>query len=477
MFNMNSPIVQKMLRETPPPAGNFQYGYGNTPTLETVYTRSPDPVSASDPSQVVRTTEAPFPTPKQMVMNAGMQQQLINPLMSAPMPGMIPMATAYGQMGGYPMYSPQPYVPGGTMVGGVPNILQGYYNPYMGYGSYMGLYNNNQQNGVQYRMPQQWEIPYLTYEQFAIMQAGMLSGLDYDGQLACTSDVMHTMCASVSAYLGEDQERAAKRASFYDIQYRGGGDGKPKSVKEMMEEQERNARWNQPDADIVVKIMSGDEVICSNTAHEAHIQHLKDPKSRMWEGSHVDFAAMVQRWNYALASWEKWRNECYNNAIERQYDHCEGGLPGFFNTGMVAISREMWREENQRRLNYLSVRGQYNSDEYIRKLMETSISERQMRYINRFSTRKSGMIKEPEIDYKTGLIRGSEDGMLPNGQMVQPTTDPRVASSFYMDPVTGEFSVKAPDFKKDNRTMDAIAMARERFMQQIHHPTMKHRPY
>lgn len=489
MFNMNSPIVQKMLRETPPPMGNFQYGYGNTPTLETVYTRSPDPVSASDPNQVVRTTEAPFPSPKEMVMNAGMQQQLINPMMSmpAPMPGMIPMATGiYGQMGGAYPYAPQPYVPGGTMIGGVPNILQGYSNPYMGYGSYMGL--PQQRVNSEYRMPADWEVPYLTYEQLMIRQAGMLSGLSYDGQLECIKDVMHTMCASVSAYLGEDKETASKRASYFDIQYRGGGDGKPKSVNEMMEEREKNARWNQPDANIVVKIMSGDEVICSNTAHEAHLQHMKDPSSRMWEGTMIDFGAMVQRWNYALANWEKWRNECYANAIERKYDHCEGGLPGFFNTGMVAISNQMWREENQRRLNYFAVRGQYSSEDYMRRLMQESISERQMRYINRFGTRKTGMLKDPEIDYKTGLpkgleidpatgmVRGSNEGMLPNGQMVQPGTDPRVASSFYMDPNTGEFTIKAPEFKKD-RSMDAIAMARERFMQQIYHPTKRGRMY
>lgn len=393
MFNANSPIIQQMMNEINPNNGTGQISPGM------MYMGATPTVAPQMPVQA-------YPDPMQMSMMQQQQRLQQND-------------TGY-------------YRSGVNMVN--PLFMQGYSNPYfspsgavpnfsVAVNSYMPNYMNLQY-GSQYpvRAYDPVNDPFYGFDpndqvSRAVMQNAMDAGVTYMDQLQTDNEIfqkgLDIFFKNTNNHSNEAKEKIKE---YYTI--------KEKKVKPnnpfMMD-------FSRPSSNVdctqmVVVIMKGDEVV--STVKQAPDEYTLARCEYMVaneapiERSFVQYQEFLRQRDIYL----------YNSATERQGDNMD--MFDFLKNVAPRIVREMKNQDiNRSQVNMIM--DVYNSKAY-RDL------------IYRTTGRK---INPPNI------IQG-RNGILPNGMMVSPGVDPRVAEGFVKDATTGKITLTVPDFIK-NRVDDS----------------------
>ena len=334
MLNMNSPVVQAMLNNTPNGIGNMPVYYGNQPTMT---------------SEVVQQPRAMYPSPKEMLMN------------------------------GYTFSpSPSPYV------GARSSLFNGYSNPYMGYGTYMG-------NPYQY-VP----TPTDKYTRDYI-EAARFNGISYEDQVKAQSDLNKRLSRMCSKFFGRDEEETEKRVHIYD-------------VKNRYETEKYEHPLPKP---MTVYIKNGDDI---KTKSDAEVPEKERRERRDQYASNASSAVFFeQKQTLQNQLYQQAGFSCFAKAPDRAYDNST--LYEFMNGGgATRLVYDYWDRmlEQQKRVG--NVGGVYNRDLFRQQLLRS--------------------MKERE-----GKL-----GMMPDGRPVSPYNNPAVAESFKYNPSTGEYTVTAPNF-------------------------------
>ena len=393
MLNANSPIVQAMLANTPNGLGNMPVYYGNTPTITTETV----PVQSQSFSQ-------PFPSPKEMLSNSGQY-------------------SIYGQTS----FMPQPMYqqPMNPIIGGGPNfnaVFNGYSNPYIGTGSFMGYYTNPM------------EVIPVDEESKQILEAAKYNGITYSEQLVNTSTLNKQLSRSVNRALGVSEEEILRKEKYYDIYY------KFKTQDQINDEIGKILQDNLKECrKIKVVIMKGDKVVKECSSENISTLTTIGFDSYHRAGNHCSM--MADLWRRTKQDIINRFNYLYSHAVERKYDHCS--LYEFFNGGAGYDILQQGYEEAMRINMYKRSTMIYDKDS-IRALLRKSVGMKpveEQRAMERFIGRY---------------------GVMPDGRPVSPSHDPRVAESFSYNPATGEFSVTAPNF-----ITDRLARAKESFKRSL----------
>lgn len=185
MLNLNSPIVQAMLQNTPPgEMGNMNIGggyFGSPPTIE----RTMVPVNQAPQYQ-----QPMYPNAPQYVGTSQQFQQ--NPYAS--------LGGGYQPIGGYPYTSP--YMAAGGNPTNVNSIYGQYQNPYFTPGI-------PRVTGIS---PEYMAIP----EVSAAYQQSLINGISYDEQVMVDSGINKILSRAANKALGRSSEEIEERAKIYD---------------------------------------------------------------------------------------------------------------------------------------------------------------------------------------------------------------------------------------------------------------------
>ena len=397
MLNINSPTVQSMLKNLPQGFGNLPVYMGNTPTITT------ETVQASNNEQEINNTGAqmPFPSPKEMLISGG-QNQIYGPSSFYPQQSMMYPQQQYGYMNGQQMN-------GYNYNSNISNAFNGYYNPYIGYGTYSG-----------YQQPQP-QVP-MDNDTLERIEAARANGISYDQQLREESNLYKTISRIVSKNLNRDEEEAKECEKAFDIynKYPAQEDmfGKRKEIKFLK----------------VSVFVDGKEVVAANSPEK--IQVINQDYER--NARYVEQMKINQVFrNNAIANA---MNQLYMNAPERMLDNMD--LLDFFNTGAGILM----------------------ADSLIRKLYKQNMTLSAQTYDKaNFKKRllsNNGVRSRSEVGAVERFV--GRYGIMPDGRPVSPGRDPAIATSFSYDPKTGQYSVTAPNFISDR-----LERARSAFIRSI----------
>lgn len=176
MLNINSPTVQAMMNNLPQGVGNMPIYFGNQPQVTTEVTQQ-------QPVQNSTGFSTPYPSPKDMVMQAGAQHQAYYPTTFIPQNGYV---------GGY---NP-----------GFQTAFQNYSNPYMGYGSYMG-----------YGMMGGLNPALMDDMSRAVYYNAMANSMSYEDQLKNDELLYKSISKIVSKGLGRTEDESKRAEATFDI--------------------------------------------------------------------------------------------------------------------------------------------------------------------------------------------------------------------------------------------------------------------
>lgn len=375
MINVNSPIVQQMLSNTPSGSiGNISQYYGNTPTVQSFeYQQSQTPY--------------PYPSPMEMAQ----QQQYYNPYQYYPYP-----QQSYGY--NHPCF-------------------QGYYNPYMGIGSYGGI-------------PQQSQYSY----DERIYEEAKINGVGYYEQVQIERDFYKSLSMICSASLGKTKEEAIEAAKVYD---------------EPLIKQDQNQVYEDPYSYATTRVVPPKEINI--------IQGDKVVKTNKYRKRNKNYANFDYRINNVIIMDQQSRmmndrrriknNWLHEHAIEREMDNCS--LIEFFNDHAWKLTVEQERRElisHKNRASELYNRNLFQKRlEMDRARFNVGRSENIVnRHLNRYVS-----TEDPRMVSSDGnLIRG-KNGIMPDGTPVSPDVDPAIAESFTIDQSTGKIHIDMPPFMKE----------------------------
>ena len=320
-----------------------------------------------------------------------------------------------------------------------PLLLQGYSNPYfspsgavpnfsVAVNSYMPNYLALQQNGYynngQVRAYDPTIDPFYGYDpndevSRAMMQNAIYAGVTYMDQLQMENEIMqkglNVFFKNTENTSKDTQEKVKK---YYSIQERKTNNGNPY----MMDFNKPSSRVDC--SQMVVLVLRGDEIVsvCS-----------KNNKPDEYTLARCEYMAaneeLIYRNHLQYREYLKQREAyLYYSATERQGDNMD--MFDFLKNVAPKIVREM-KDEDFKKQKINMIMDIYNSDAY-RRLIYKNTGKR---------------INPPNI------IQG-RNGILPNGMMVSPGVDPRVAEGFVKDTTTGKITLTVPDFIR-NRTDDS----------------------
>ena len=343
-----------------------------------------------------------------------------------------------------------------------PLFMQGYSNPYfspsgavpnfsVAVNSYMPNYMNLQY-GTQYpeRAYDPTNDPFYGYDPSdeysrSIMQNAIDAGITYMDQLQTDNEIfqkgLDIFFRNTNNHSNEAKEKIKQ---YYTVQEK-----KIKPTNPFMMD------YSKPTSSVdcsqmVVVIMKGEEIVSKidNKPDEytlARCEYMAANEDIIYKGFIQYREYLKQRDAYL-----------YYNSTERQGDGMD--MYDFFKNVAPKIVREMKNQDfNKYKVNMISE--VYNSKAY-RDL------------IHKMTGRK---INPPNV------IQG-RNGILPNGMMVSPGIDPRVAEGFVRDANTGKITLTVPDFIKNRvddspfkegilqREMDARKAA---FMKSLHENTVR----
>ena len=371
MINLNSPTVQAMLRNTPQGVGNLPGYYGSNPTV----TETVQPVQQN--------TQMPYPSPKEMLINGG-QSAIYGPTSFAP-----------NIIGGY---NGNPYIQ---------TAFQGYYNPFMGVGTF---YGNPYQQSYFMAPPDQDSMDRL--------EAAINNGLTYEEQVNEESRFFKTLSNIVSTSLNRTEEERKKCEERFN-----------KYNKYETEPEEKQAAPK-----ISVSIVKGGRVI-------AHKDQNTNDFIRQDYSQNANYVDYMKRYS-EIAENNRINNMYYmhQNAIERQFDDYD--LLDFLNNAAgTVLSSYMIRECQKQNVGKISQ--VYDRNGFKKHLLEK----------NNIKTRET----MSAIERFTGRY-----GIMPDGRPVTPGLDPSIAESFSYDTKTGQYTVTPPNFIRDR-----LERARAAFAQSI----------
>ncbi len=433
MLNLNSPTVQAMINSLPQGVGNMPVFYGNQPTITTEI--QPVPQSTGFVS--------PYPSPKDMVMRAGVeqqqqqvytpvqfsaqnqfagamnqnpnygfQQQAYNPQFSAQNQfagGMNPNPNyGFQQQACNPQFSAQSRYVGGMNPNpnyGFQQMFTGYDNPYMGYGQNMGIMYGTQ---------------YMDDDTRQIYEASVLNNVTYEEQLSNTSNLFKSLSRTVSKCLGRSEEDAERCEKQFDIKYPN-------------QEQQNSYLPSKEKRTISVKLMRGDEVV-----YEPSKTSYVDPHANARNMAYVDHLINIserqERMKQAIFQ------NIHDTAPEREF-YDKDFLYFMNNAGPVLYKSLIAKQvRDQRSANAAAL---YNRELFKKTLFEN----------NGIKTKT----QRDAIDRFTG-----RNGILPNGMRVSPQHDPSIASSFRYNPNTGSYDITPPNFIRDR-----LEQARGNFIKSV----------
>ena len=341
MLNINSPTVQAMMNNLPQGVGNMPVYFGNQPQVTT-------DVQTQQPVQNSTGFSTPYPSPKDMVMQAGIQHQAYYPTSFAPQNNFV---------GGY---NP-----------GIQTAFQNYSNPYMGYGSYMG-----------YGMMGGINPAYMDDMSRAVYYNAVSNGISYDEQLKNDQLLYTSISKIVSKGLGRTEDEAKRAEATFDIV-------KPEPVQNTIYQ----VRPHNP---MQVVLMRGEEeitpVIKTRVIDPMQNTQVVDSVSRI--------ADMMARENFHK---ERTFELLHQNAPERMFDD-KPFMYFMNNAGGPIYADHIERTLRAYRSN--SATALYNANEFRKKLLESNgIKTRsQINAIDRFATRNgigvlpNGMSISPQHD-------------------------------------------------------------------------------
>lgn len=378
MLNMNSPTVQAMLNSLPQGVGNMPVYYGNQPNISTEMQPVPQSTGFS----------SPYPSPKDMVMQAGSQQQTFSP---------VPFHTQSRFVGGL---NPNPNY-------GFQQMFAGYNNPYMGYGSNMG-------------------IPYgfqtMDEDTRRVYEAALCNNMTYEEHVINQSNLFKALSRTVSKCLNRSEEEAERCERAFDVKY-----------KNDEAQQQQSYMPSRVKKTISVQLVQGDEVVYdpkgssyidpnANARNIAYIDHLIEIKNREEYSKAVIF------------------QNIHNTVPESQF-YDKDFLYFMNNAGPVLYKsyvEKVLREQKSANASAL-----YNREQFKKTLFENNgiKTKSQQDAIDRFAGRQ---------------------GVLPNGMLVSPQHNPAISSSFNYNPNTGSFDITPPNFIRDK-----LEKARSNFMRSI----------
>lgn len=375
LLNANSPTVQAMLQNTPQGFGNMPMYYGNAPTAYVQQQAQPQQFNS------------PFPSPKDMLTSAG-------------------QANVYAPTGfGYqqpPMF-----------MGGNTSIMNGYQNPFMGYG-YSGYTTPYPANPYSGNIVPNYNRP-MTEQEFYSIQSLKMSGLNVHGpiemrQLEIQGEIsafkaLSRLCGKVNDLSEEEIE---ERQALYDS----------KPVQQEPPPQESYKR--KFDNPLVVTIDKGDgTTIKLNSAEVMAKNPYENYYTNGCVASNVERNAQIRNY-YAVLRF----NQLFDSAPERKYD--DASMYDMFNGGGLAdlYFDSLRRLEHQQALSRTGKL--YDGSAFQSLLSKCGLSTRG---------------NSAAIRRLTGRY-----GIMPDGRPVSPQHDPSIASSFAFNQNTGEFEITPPNF-------------------------------
>ena len=423
MYNVNSPIIEEMLRNTPSGGmGNIPYVPRNL-QVETVTQPSPEylesiksipihtdtvtvPIVNGNPvtSNPNLINVSPYPTPYDMVTGIGMQNQGY-PNLGNPIPmnysyqygNMIPMSqTLYQQPMSQMIFNDQgqPVNSTPTPNRGVVLPIPNYYNPYMGVGQAFG-------NAPVYNPATGFYIPrndQLTHEDISARNEGFANAAE---KMVNDFKIHKMLCIAAYRGAGSSDEEINKMI-----------ERKNKEMSKKIDDFDENSNKRRSSTSffgysgtniktIKLRIRTEDEIIGeSEPGKPLYI----NPNIAQTIQSGIE---MKQRFDEI-----KYQQQAYMHAhaVERELDKMDS--IGFFNTGINLVHHR----DKELLWDYLNKSTKlYDSDRFMQRLIaEDGTPQAQARYY-REKARKNRRIKElREDDEKKGLIR------LPNGLLVDP---------------------------------------------------------
>lgn len=338
MLNINSPTVQAMMNNLPQGVGNMPVYFGNQPQVTTQV--------QAQPVQNSTGFSTPYPSPKDMVMQAGMQQQAYYPTSFAPQNNLV---------GGY---NP-----------GFQAAFQNYSNPYMGYGSYMG-----------YGMMGGINPAYMDDMSRAVYYNAIANGLSYDDQLKNDELLYKSISKVVSKGLGRTEEEAKQCEATFDI---------------VQPQQMQNSLYEvRPHNPMQVVLVRGDEEVT-----EVVKTKVIDPyQNTQTVDTVARIADMMARENFQK---ERTFELLHQNAPERMFD--DKPFMYFMNNAGGPIYAD-YAERTLRIQKANNATALYSAQEFRKKLLESNgiQTKSQINAIDRFASRNgilpNGMPVSPQHD-------------------------------------------------------------------------------
>ena len=339
MLNINSPTVQAMMNNLPQGVGNMPIYFGNQPQVTAEVTQQ-------QPVQNSTGFSTPYPSPKDMVMQAGAQHQA---------------------------YYPTTFVPQNAYVGGYnpgfQTAFQNYSNPYMGYGSYMGY---GMMGGINPTLMDDMSR--------AIYYNAMANNISYEDQLKNDELLYKSISKIVSKGLGRTEEEAKQAEATFDIV-------KPEPVQNTLYQ----VRPHNP---MQVILMRGDQEITQVVQTKAI-----DP---MQNTQVIDsIARMVDMMIREQYQKEMTFNLLHQNAPERMFD--DKPFMYFMNHAGGPIYAD-YADRVLRMQKASNAKALYNAQEFRRKLLESNgiQTKSQINAVDRFASRNgilpNGMPVSPQHD-------------------------------------------------------------------------------
>lgn len=498
--NLNSPIIQAMLKNTPPGKGNFLKGYyGPTPTITEEYV----PVNAQGeimgPGIPATHVEQPAPTPYQMLNQAGMQNyqlpsyQFTGALSGAPaspsyfdvnqpiahqqqpmngLGGMTPYPQAYcyypqqqyNSMCGYPggpvppalgqqfYQAPPPSwlrgAPPGTIYSNVaayqyPNVQENPYNPLPSSDAIAG-------NQYQPQMPiQGYSNPYMNggvyvppQRQDVYAMARHNYAVEFGFQSVEEMEqndfaVLKALSVVANKSLGLSDEEIEKKLEIcYD---------KPRAERLNGNIRKSNGMYHEFNADapviepLNVSIVIGDKVLVEAKAENQPKNLLN--LNRMLNPGYDYMIDIYKRYRFDR---DQFNSQLHASALERRYDGCD--ILGYFNEAFYDI-----------RMRDMAIEEKRNRDSLVKQMYDSTAFKREVMARAGRPAMKNKIILEDSKFHKSdpvpdGVIRGGY-GYLPGGIPMEKDSDPRFGYCFQFNTNTGQLEIKSPRSDEELQTM------------------------
>lgn len=391
--------VQNFNPYTPPqqiyssPTSQFMYGVGNQRSANPVaYTDNSNPflryVQPQQQQIFAPAGNMPFMSPREMVINQSVQQQQV--------------------------YYPTPFAPR-NIVGannyGYNQAFNGYSNPFIG-----------QQYTSNYQAP---PIPFemMSDDMKATYQTALERGVSYNEQVYNNSAIYKMMSRIVNKSLGKSEEEIEEISHKYDV----------KTITfNNNNNQSQYKKKSRFDVKFRIVVKCGDDIVSETAIEESNVNNeLNKTIAENIETNHKIATSNRIRINENL----------YNHALERNFDKVDN-LFTFFNecAGKIVARDLMDQLQYQKRTNSSKL---YKSSEFKKNLL-----------LNNGNRPKE---ERKAVDRFYGRY-----GYLPGGIPVSPQHDPSISECFSYDENTGQVCITAPKFIQDR-----VELAKQSFIQSV----------